>query len=213
MKKLIAKLFLKRLLKLDNWLYSVISRLAIIDNNGKHPKHNIIQYPKWFSAHIKKDSVVCDLGCGDGVVSKHIAKKAQFICAIDNNEKTLLKALDENDHENILYIQDDIVDFDYSIDKFGCIILSNVLEHLKQDKRKKLLDKLPKSRILIRVPQLTRSWLTIYKKTKCVPYYLDRDHHIEYTIDVLRKELQTSDINIIEHEIMYGEIYAVCEKN
>jgi 2-polyprenyl-3-methyl-5-hydroxy-6-metoxy-1,4-benzoquinol methylase len=50
----------------------MITKLAIIDNQGTHPKHRILDYHSFFAAHILPADNVVDIGCGDGVLLKKL---------------------------------------------------------------------------------------------------------------------------------------------
>jgi len=89
------------------------------------------------------------------------------------------------------------------------IILSNVLEHLKN--RIEFLSKIKKlaPKILIRVPMLNRDWITLYKKELGIEYRLDPSHYIEYTLESFEKELQKVGLSLKNYSIQFGEIWAV----
>lgn len=202
---------LKLYIKLHNYLYKRISSLATRINNGIHPKHRILNYHKFFLDQIEKGSKVLDIGCGIGVVAYDIAQKAKFVVGIDKNAKSIKTALSLFQKENIKYIIGDATTYHFN-EKFDYIILSNVLEHIR-DRVLFLKNIKPNvDFILIRVPMLNRSWLPLYKKELGFEYRLDKTHHIEYTIELLQLELAKADLKIINVSIQYGEIWAKAGK-
>ena len=55
-----------------------------------------------------------------------------------------------------------------------------------------------------------RDWMVQFKKDLGIEWRLDNTHFTEYTFNELCAELNMAGIHIIEHEVMWGEIYAVC---
>ena len=93
-------------------------------------------------------------------------------------------------------------------ERFDFIILSNVLEHIKS--RKTLLYKLKllSNNILVRVPMINRSWLSLYKNKLGLDYRLDPSHYIEYTYESFKKEIESVGLTIRYYSIQFGEIWA-----
>ncbi len=198
---------LKLYIKLHNYLYNRISSLSTIINNGIHPKHRIINYHKFFLDQIERDSKVLDIGCGIGIVTYDIAQKAKFVVGIDINAKSIKTALSQFKKENIKYIIGDVTTYQFN-EKFDYIILSNVLEHIRD--RVPFLKRIrtKADSILIRVPMINRSWLSLYKKELGFEYRLDKTHCIEYTIELFQLEMEEADLRVLDFSIQYGEIWA-----
>lgn len=215
--KIVARGFLKILLKLHNFSYSFAGIFATISNNGTHPKHQIMKYKEWFLENIKKEWVVLDVGCNTGMMPSVMSQKASFVYGIEIDSILLNKAKKEHQKENIEFICADATSFDYSpLKAIDCVTLSNVLEHIEHrvDFLQKLLRQIKwngKKRFLIRVPMIDRDWITVYKKDLGLEYRLDGTHFIEYTFEEFEDELKKAKIDIKKHEIRFGEIYAVCE--
>jgi SAM-dependent methyltransferase len=215
--KFTAKLFIKPILKLHSLTYELSGKLAIVLENGVHPKHEIMKYKEWFLDNIQKEWVVLDVGCNTGMMPEVMSTKASFIYGIEINCKNIEEAKRKRQKENIEFICADATTYDYSEKKeIDCITLSNVLEHIEN--RGDFLNKLiknvnwkDKKRFLIRVPMRDREWIVIYKKKLGVEYRLDPTHFTEYTFDEFEKELKSADIKIKDYHIKFGEIYAVCE--
>jgi len=205
-------ILLKLCITAYNFLYNKISKLAIKLNDGVHPKHRIMQYYRFFLDNISKGSRVLDIGCGIGFLAYKLSKKASVVNAIDIDQKAIQFAKKRFNNENIQYIYGDIMDFEFK-EKFDYIILSNVLEHIKE--RKKLLDRIKNMTnfILVRVPMINRSWLPLYQKELGYEFRLDNTHYIEYTFEFFKKEMNAVGLKIINFSIQYGELWAKIVKN
>ena len=104
------------------------------------------------------------------------------------------------------------MDYEFQ-DQYDYIILSNVLEHLKD--RKQFLNKIKRlgNILLIRVPMINRSWLPLYIKQLNLEYRLDSSHYIEYTFESFKSEIESVGLKIISYEIKFGEIWARISSN
>ena len=120
------------------------------------------------------------MGCGNGTLTYDIALKAKEVYGIDINQSNIDFALRNFKKDNIQYIYGDATTHIFER-KFDVIVLSNVLEHI--EKRKQFLEKLKNltDKLIIRVPMIDRSWVTLYKKELDVEYRSDKTHYIEYT--------------------------------
>ncbi len=198
---------MKILLKLHNYLYYKISILTARINSGIHPKHRIMNYHQFFIDNIEKGSTVLDIGCGYGLVSYDIGIKAQKIVGIDKDKKSIDIAKQNYMRDNIKYILADAITYKLE-EYFDYIVLSNVLEHIKN--RIEFLKRIKDSAkiLLIRVPMVNRSWLTIYKKDLGIEYRLDKGHCIEYTLSTFKRELNIAGLKLIKFNIQFGEIWA-----
>lgn len=193
---------------LHNFSYKVVSFLAIKLNNGEHPKHKIINYHEFFTSNISPEDCVLDIGCGSGEVARDLSLKAKEVFAIDIEEKNILKAQKNNTAQNTTFIAGDATTYDFQ-KEFDAIILSNVLEHIENrvDFLKKIKKLSPK--ILIRVPLLTRDWLSVYKKNMGLEYRLDTTHYVEYTEELFEEEMEEAGMKIEKFYVKFGELYAI----
>jgi SAM-dependent methyltransferase len=143
-----------------------------------------------------------DIGCGNGYLSYKIACRVKWLIGVDIVRKF------EYDRDNMhLFVSNDTKN--YIRGTATTIVLSNVLEHIK-DRVKFLKDIKPLAKkFLIRVPMLDRDWLTLYKKELGVEYRLDKGHFIEYTEQSFRDEVKEAGYKIVKLEIRFGEIYAI----
>ncbi|MDR3583406.1 MAG: class I SAM-dependent methyltransferase [Candidatus Pacebacteria bacterium] len=202
------KLLIKFFCWLHNFSYKAIGSLAVREGNGIHPKHKILNYHHFFLDNISKNDSILDIGCGNGAVAYDIAQKAKHVTAIDIDEQNIKTAEKKFSRENLKYIVGDATSCDFQ-NKFDVIILSNVLEHI--DKRIKFLSKIKKlsPKIIIRVPLITRDWLSVYKKENGLEYKLDSTHYVEYTEENFKKEIEKSGLEIENYYVKFGELYAI----
>jgi len=200
-------LFLRYLLELDNFLYHLINGLVVRVNAGTHPKHRIMKFHQFFLDNIEKNSLVLDIGCGIGALTYTISQKAEKVIACDLNPSSIKYAKRNYSRSNIEYLIADATNYEFK-ENFDYIILSNVLEHIKD--RKIFLEKLKylTKCFLIRVPMINRSWLALYKRELGLEYRLDRTHFIEYTLESFQQELENVDLKLISCNIQFGEIWA-----
>ena len=78
-----------------------------------------IPYEKWVS-HIKdilerngiKDGLVCDLGCGSGIMTAELAGLGYDMTGIDSSTDMLMKARERSEGRDILYLEQDITSFE-----------------------------------------------------------------------------------------------------
>ncbi|MBS3172954.1 class I SAM-dependent methyltransferase [Candidatus Woesearchaeota archaeon] len=170
-----------------------------------------MNYHDFFINNIRKDSTVLDIGCGIGAVAFDISKKASKVVAVDLDKNNLKIAREKFSANNIEYIYADATKYNFK-DKFDYIIISNVLEHIKNKISFLKKIKLLAPEILIRVPMINRDWLTLYKKEKGLPYFLDNTHFIEYDEETFKKEMKRVDLQIKSYSVQFGEIWAVVKK-
>jgi SAM-dependent methyltransferase len=207
----LRKKFLAFSLWLNNFSYSLI-KAFVVPQGGVHPKHEIMNYHKFFVDNVGVGDKVLDIGCGNGAVAYDIAGKAARVIGIDIAEKNIKTAKGKFFRENLEFIAGDCLLFDFSrlgVGKFDKIVLSNVLEHIEG--RTEFLRKLHKlsEMILLRVPLITRDWLAVYKRERGYKYKLSADHKIEYTEEILKNELEQSGWKIEKYSVNFGEIWAV----
>lgn len=197
---------LRLLVGLHNQSYHAISFFA--SQKGRHPKHDILQYHRFFLENVKPEDKVLDIGSGTGEIAFKISQKAQTVLGIDINSENIKKSQSAYKKNNLKFIQGDATKYSTE-EQFDVIILSNVLEHIEN--RVGLLKQfaLLAPKILIRVPLITRDWLTVFKKNEGFEYRLDRTHHTEYTEAGFRKEISAAGLKISELHTRFGELYAV----
>ncbi|MFC1534661.1 class I SAM-dependent methyltransferase [Thermodesulfobacteriota bacterium] len=206
----IASMLINPVLQVHNLSYYLAGLMSqSLEPYGLHPKHRIMDYHLWFSSRLKPDWTILDVGCGNGALARDLIKHCKHIIAIDIDPCKIKEAKDLNTEKNIEFIVGDATAYPFE-KKFDAVVLSNVLEHIK-DRIRFLRDLSQYSDIfLIRVPMIDRDWITLYKQERDIPYLLDSDHYIEYTFDSFSKEVNTAGLKITENRVRYGELYAVC---
>lgn len=127
---------------------------------------------------LPKSGKIIEIGCGEGVIAKHVAKeKRREVIGIDKDEKRLPK--DKN--ENLKFIVADIRRYDFP--KAKGFILSDVLHHLpKRDQRDllvKISSKLGKKGVLI-IKEIDTSEFTRSKLSRVWDYILYPRDEINY---------------------------------
>ena len=85
---------------------------------------------------------------------------------------------------------------------------------MQEEDREKILRRLSKisNKLLIRVPMITRDWVSVYKRNQGYEYRLDHTHHIEYDRAAFYQEMRNADLEIESLNVDFGEIYAVVVK-
>jgi 2-polyprenyl-3-methyl-5-hydroxy-6-metoxy-1,4-benzoquinol methylase len=202
------RIVIKILCWINNFSYKAISSLAVRENDGIHPKHAILNYHQFFLDNISSEDHVLDIGCGNGSSAYDLSRKASHITAIDISERNIETAKNKFKSNNIDYITGDATKYNFKED-FDVIILSNVLEHIEN--RIDFLNDIKKlaPKILIRIPLITRDWLSVYKKEKGSSYLLDPTHFIEYTEEEFESEMHSAGLHIECYKIKFGEIYGI----
>jgi 2-polyprenyl-3-methyl-5-hydroxy-6-metoxy-1,4-benzoquinol methylase len=200
------------LLELDNYLRQMIEWSAKAYGNGVSIKHKIMNYHDFFIQNIKTRESILDIGCGDGFVTYQIAKSfpKNKVVGIDMSDSQIEKAEKNFKSKNLKFIVGE-APYDLLNANFEVVILSNVLEHIKN--RGKLLlamkTKIKPKKLLIRVPAIDRSWIVGFKKLVKINYFLDKTHYIEYSEEELVKELNKAGLKILKIEKKYGEFWLV----
>ena len=219
MRKKILIFLLTILLFLHKKLYSIMTRVSeVIEGNGDHPKHRIMQYREWFSSNIEPEWVVLDVGCHNGHMTNFLSNYCNYIYGIELSKKNFNLAQSSHSNKNTEFIHGDATTYNYNSLKINCVTLSNVLEHIEN--REQFLNKILLNvnwvgdpLFLIRVPMIDRDWMPKFLDELDLDYRLDKTHFIEYTLESFLGELERSNIEIISYHIQWGEIYAVCKGN
>jgi len=204
---------------MHNVVYQLVTKVsAIISPDGLHPKHQILKYKEWFNQCIKSNDVVLDVGSNTGELPVFLSNKAEYVYGIEIIERLHNKALERDNISNVEFILGDATSYNYSkIKPISIVTLSNVLEHIEHrvEFLKGITENLPwqdekNRKLLIRVPMMDRDWITIYKKNMGVEWRLDLTHYTEYTMDSFLQEMNEAGILVLESDVRFGEIYAVC---
>ena len=194
-----------------NQSYAAISRLVVEINAGIHPKHSIINYHQYFLDQVGSNDLILDIGCGNGFLAYDLAHKAKEVIGIDILPENIAFAQTNYRKNNLQFLVGDVTTYTYgkTVDK---IVLSNVLEHI--EKREEFLNSLHRIAkvILLRVPLITRDWLSVYKKEGGFEYRLDKTHYIEYRPEELVAELEKSNWRVESFQVNWGEWWGVVKE-
>ena len=103
------------LFKIEDNLESLINERALFYGDGKHPKHDLINYHDFFIQNIENGETVLDIGCGYGAVAFSIAKHftQNKIIDISNKAKRALDKFPESNYKEALIVA---VDFNIKRD-------------------------------------------------------------------------------------------------
>lgn len=212
------RLLVRTALKLHNLSYRIVGRFSQkLESDSLHPKHRLMRYHDWFVSKLKSEWHVLDIGCGNGALAYDLIDACSSVLAIDINEKNIDRAQREHSRRGITYICGDATVFSFPVN-YDAIVISNVLEHiedrvtfLKHIYANQSVDNPPI--LLLRVPMITRDWITLYKQEMGVEWRLDKTHFTEYTVDQLETELLQAGLHIEECCVQFGEIYGIFKKN
>lgn len=215
--KLVAKLILKKILRIHTLSYKLSGIYSSIINDGSHPKHKIIDYFSWYLDNINTSDIIIDIGCNKGYMANIMSQKAKQVYGIEILNEFVEYANKNYKSNNLAFYCADATNFDYKDLAYipTVFTLSNVLEHI--DNRVQFLKDIQKSlrsevKFLIRVPMIDREWIVLYKKQLGLEYRLDKTHFIEYTFEKFKQEINASGLIIENYHIKWGEIYAICKQ-
>jgi SAM-dependent methyltransferase len=199
-------------------IYHVIDQAALDSGRGVHPKHQLMRYHDFFVERIGEGETVLDLGCGYAEVARSIATGARaLVTGMDFSQTNLAQAQKMIDREG-LAARLRVIEGDITRDRaarngtehhFDVVVLSNVLEHLKDRATllRRYADWYTPRTILIRVPAFDRNWQTAWKAKLGVDPRCDDTHETEYTESTLRAELAAAGLTIEELITRWGEYW------
>lgn len=200
---------LRALLNMHDQLLHCIDQVAISKEGGIHPKHRLMQYHRFFIDRVGAGERVLDVGCGIGAVAFALTTNGALVTGIDYNIDHISIAKTRYRHANLSFIHGDVTQA-LPEARFDIVVLSNVLEHI--DKRVEILkilkDRFSPKKMLIRVPMIDRDWLVPLKKELGLRYFSDETHHTEYTWSSFVEEMDRAGLEISDHRINWGEIWA-----
>ncbi|NOQ86485.1 MAG: methyltransferase domain-containing protein, partial [Deltaproteobacteria bacterium] len=132
------------------------------------------------------------------------------VTAIDLSPNNIAKASKHYNHPRVIYIVGDVMQR-LPDGRFDVVILSNILEHLKERPvfLRRIREAVSPSRLLIRVPLFERDWRVPLKKELGIEWRLDSTHETEYTLESFAKEMIAAGLRIDCQVVRWGEIWAV----
>lgn len=198
------------LFRLDGRLYVLEGTKAIEYGGGLHTKHHHTRYHDFFVARVHSGELVLDVGCGNGALAYDLADKAGGkVLGIDISQENITQAQSRYQHQKLQFMVGDVLK-DLPDEHFDVVILSNVLEHLRERTTflRRLQEKINPSRVLLRVPLYDREWRVPLKQELGVEWRLDSTHKTEYTQESFGEEIKAAGLKITHQEVRWGEIWA-----
>jgi len=206
------------------WMLGVYDYVAVsIDmqsirwGGGVHKKHELMDgIHEFFYSRIPQGASVLDLGCGRGTVANAIAKNAKAnVIGIDLDKKLIEFANKTYTSPNLRFLHGDVFKDIPELEKVDVIVLSSVLEHLKDRANflRSLVDRFKPQKFLIRVPTLERTHYVALKRELGLSPFIDPTHELEYSPAIFEKEMNAAGLKIIQMNIRWGDIWAECIPN
>ena len=87
-------------------------------------------YHNWIKKNIENNSIVLDVGCGDGTLIFKISKKCKKVYGIDIDKKSINVAIKANKDDNVSFINDDFLKYNFKNMKFDMIIFVAAIHHM-----------------------------------------------------------------------------------
>ena len=200
---------LAMLFEIDRRVYLMEGRLSKAYDGGVHAKHRLTRYHDFFVDRIAEGERVLDVGCGIGALAHDIAGRCRArLTGIEIDVSNLAEARRRFPHERVTYIEGDVTR-DIPGGGFDVIVLSNVLEHLRDRPAvlRRLAETTGAERLLIRVPAFERDWRVPLRREIGADWRLDDTHETEYTIESMQAELEEAGLSLTELESRWGELW------
>jgi 2-polyprenyl-3-methyl-5-hydroxy-6-metoxy-1,4-benzoquinol methylase len=118
------------LLELERYLFSLTGTESCRYGQGIHPKHRHTHYHDFFTKRIEFKEKVIDIGCGNGALSYDMAKAGAQVVGVDINKDHIIFAQERFHHPGLELIHGDVLK-DIQEDNYDTVVISNVLEHIK----------------------------------------------------------------------------------
>lgn len=159
---------------------------------------------------IPQGGSVIDIGCGTGRWCRIAARHAGKVVGIDRNAESIMAARRLSQADNIEYVVGDITE-GLTSRKFDVALLIHVLEHV--DKVDPLLAAVCRiaSTLVVEVPDFEADPLNSVRRNLGCRYYSDGDHVREYTVTMLREQLERNGWKIRYHGYHGGAILAIAQ--
>lgn len=208
--KCVSLPLVKALLRLNHWTAKQAGSLScLLEPDGLHPKHRITKYHDWFASRLEPHWRVLDIGCGNGAMARDLRRRCAAVVGVDLTPRNIEIARSRFAAPGVDYLCADALELPFE-GAFDAATLSNVLEHIED--RTGFLSRLRERLgsecvLLVRVPLLTRDWLTPYKRELGLEWRLDLTHYTEYEPEQLRQELDRAGYALESLEVRFGELF------
>lgn len=178
---------------LHDWFHPrIISRLGCFIY-GIHPKEKFGFRYKFFRDNICKDDDVIDIACGTGTILGRISDKIRSGLGIDMSIGQIQLARKYCTAYNLQFYMYDIFDFDYDDEKYNVVIMSHILEHIKNPVE--FLRKIHADKLLICVPS-KEGWYSRLKIRLGLDVRTDAGHYREYTVGLLEDHVNDAGYRV-----------------
>ena len=112
--------------------------LPVMEQYHSSPNSRIEKTKSTLSNITHPGMSVLDVGCGTGILSKHLADIGASVTSIDISTKLVEYARINSAHKNIVYMDGDICGYT-SKKKYDIVVFSDVIEHIKPEELKSML--------------------------------------------------------------------------
>jgi SAM-dependent methyltransferase len=201
------------LLGVHDYVLGVIDVQCIRWGRGVHLKHEAMDgIHSWFCERIPAGARVLDVGCGNGALAHAIASGTDAqVLGVDMDPAHIAFAQRRFQHPRLRFALQDVT-ADLPDAAADVVVLSSVMEHLSN--RIALLAHLRTAfgatRFLIRVPMFEYFYIAAIKRAAGVFAYRDPTHLLEYSPEVLARELAEAGLAIRTLDIRWGDLWAEC---
>ena len=194
----------------------IFDRLAMEESFRYYPTND---HPFRVHAHrfllrrIGPGSVVLDLGCNAGDLTKVIASKAREVVGVDHDPEVISRANKGLHQTNVTFHHTDALAYLQGTEKhFDTLVLSHILEHLDEPEQFLQAFKGHFQQIYIELPDFDKTYLNHFRvEVGSSLVYTDDDHVREFDRDELRELLERCSIRIVEAEYRFGIQRLWCE--
>lgn len=149
----------------------------------------------WLTPYVQ-DKTVADLACGEGYGSALLAQFAKQVLAIDIDQATIERASNKyQNHENLNYIQADVLNTPIDQQSIDCLVSFETLEHLSQH-----------CQLLAEFKRVLRTNGLLVLSTPDKDVYSGSEHHNEFHVKELNKAEFTELVeHHFKHVVYFGQ--------
>ncbi len=98
--------------------------------NTKTPWNHNFAYHGWISKIVGKRNRILDVGCGDGTLAQFLRTSDNHILGIDPSYSSIQRAKEQNEYQNVDFIQTSFEDFNVETPIFDAIIFVASIHHM-----------------------------------------------------------------------------------